>query len=66
MGKLILYHILKLRLFREFDDLILDTELAKAMKEVYDDEEIDLEEAKKLSGFKNECQNLNSDFLKEK
>jgi hypothetical protein len=52
MGKLNLYHILKLKLFRMFDDLILDARLAKAMKKVEDDEEYDLDEAKKLSGFK--------------
>lgn len=52
MGKLKLYHILKLKLFRMFDDLILDASLAKAMKEIDDDEELDLEKAKRLSGFK--------------
>ncbi len=57
MRKWILHHILILKLFRMFHDQFLDTGLAKAMKDVEDDEEYDLEEAKRLSGFKNECQN---------
>jgi hypothetical protein len=55
IGKFIIYHILKLKLFREFEDLFLDTGLAKTMKEVEDDEELDLGETKRLSGFKNGC-----------
>ena len=57
MRKWILHHILILKLFRVFHDQFLDTGLAKAMKDVEDDEEYNLEEAKRLSGFKNECQN---------
>jgi hypothetical protein len=55
MNKSILNIILKLKAFRVFDDQILDAGLANAMKEVEDDEESDLEEAKRLSGFKNRC-----------
>lgn len=52
MIKLILNFILQLNEFRVFDDLILDIGLAKAMEEVNNDEEFDLEAVKKLSGFK--------------
>jgi len=52
MCKWILHRILKLKLFRNVDESFLDIGLAKAMKEVEDEEEYDVEEAKKLSGFK--------------
>jgi len=44
--------ILDYRLYKKLEELILDSGLAKAMEEVSDDEEFDLDEAKKLSGFK--------------
>lgn len=39
--------------FKKLEELILDLGLAKAMEEIKDEEEISLEEAKKIIGFKN-------------
>ena len=44
--------ILDYTLYKKLEELILDFGLAKAMEEVSDDEEFDLDEAKKLSDFK--------------
>lgn len=44
--------ILDYKLYKKLEELLLDFGLAKAMEEVADEEEFDLEEAKKLSGFK--------------
>jgi hypothetical protein len=55
MIKSILNIVFKLKAFRVCDDQILDAGLVNAMKEVEDDEELDLEEAKSLSDFKNRC-----------
>ena len=38
-------------MFKKIEDLLLDLGLAKAMTEVEDDEEYNLETAKKLSSF---------------
>ena len=37
--------------FRKIESLLLDLGLAKAMEEIENEEEIDLDEAKKLTGF---------------
>ena len=39
--------------FKKFENLILDLGLAKAMEEVENEEEYDLDEAKKIAGFTN-------------
>ena len=44
--------IIDYRLYKKLEELLLDYGLAKAMEEVTDDEEFNLAEAKKLSGFK--------------
>ena len=44
--------VLKYADYRKIESLLLDLGLGKAMEEVADEEEIDLEEAKKLIGFK--------------
>ncbi len=43
--------VLDYKYFKKLEELILDLGLAKAMEEVEDDEEIDLEEAKKIMKF---------------
>jgi hypothetical protein len=40
--------------FRKIEEALLDVGLGKAMEEVADDEEIDLETAKRIAGFKDE------------
>ena len=44
--------ILDYHAFKKIEDLLLDYGLGKAMKEVEDEEEIDLERAKSFSGYK--------------
>jgi hypothetical protein len=49
--------ILDYKIFRRFEELLLDLGLAKAMEEVQKDEEIDMQEAIQISGFqKNDSQ----------
>ena len=43
--------ILNYQKYKKFEEMLLDVGLAKAMEEVKDDEEVDLQEAKKISGF---------------
>ncbi|MFQ5753708.1 MAG: antitoxin [bacterium] len=40
-------------LYKKIEDLLLDFGLAKAMEEIADDQEIDLEDAKRIADFKN-------------
>ncbi len=40
--------------FKKIEEIILDLGLAKAMEEVLDDEEVDLEQAKILMNFQDE------------
>ena len=46
--------ILDYKTFRKIEEILLDLGLAKAMKEVEDEEEIDLQKAIKLTGYKSE------------
>ena len=43
--------ILNYKKYKKFEEMLLDAGLAKAMKEAKYDEEVDLHEAKKISGF---------------
>ena len=43
--------VLDYQMYRKMEELILDYGLAKSMEEIADEEEIDLEEAKKIAGF---------------
>ena len=43
--------ILNYQKYNKFEEMLLDTALAKAMEEARDDEEVDLQEAKNISGF---------------
>ena len=45
--------VMDFELYKKIEDLILDLGLTKAMEEIADDREIDLEYAKKIAGFKN-------------
>ena len=48
--------VLDYKSFKKMEELILDMGLAKAMEEVEDDEEVDLEEAKRIMGAKDTSQ----------
>lgn len=43
--------VIDLESFNKIENLLLDYGLGKAMEEVEDDDEVDLEEAKKIVGF---------------
>ena len=43
--------ILDYETFKRFEELILDLGLAKAMEEISDEEELDIENAMKVAGF---------------
>jgi len=43
--------ILNYQRYKKFEEMLLDAGLAKAMEEAKDDEEVDLQEAKKILGF---------------
>ena len=43
--------ILNYKTYKKFEEMLLDAGLAKAMAEVKDDEEVNLHEAKTISGF---------------
>jgi hypothetical protein len=43
--------ILNYQTYKKFEELLLDAGLAKAMEEVKYDDELDLQEAKKIAGF---------------
>ncbi|MGE5444932.1 MAG: antitoxin [Ignavibacteriales bacterium] len=44
--------ILDYKTFKNIEEILLDIGLGKAMKEVAEDEEVDLEEAVRIAGFK--------------
>jgi len=43
--------VLDYAMYKKMENLILDHGLAKAMEEIEDEEEVDLEQAKKIAGF---------------
>ncbi|MFQ5675282.1 MAG: antitoxin [bacterium] len=43
--------VLDYNTYRKMEELILDYGLARSMEEIADEEEIDIEEAKKIAGF---------------
>ena len=46
--------ILDYKMFKKLEEFILDLGLANAMNQIADDEEIDIQEAMKITGFKDD------------